>query len=255
MPVSTLPSTSRVRPPARRLLLSALGTLALLAPLVHAPSAHAAGFDLVFSDNFDGTRLDTKKWGVFTGVKRSDRTAAHAIVKDGALTLRTQKVNGVWKGAGVSAGRSNNQRYGKYVMRVRFDRGYGVRVAGLLWPSNGVWPPEVDFYEIPASNTDRTLNTLTTHYGTRANHRMHHNRYTADFTQWQTVGVEWTPNKLVYTLNGRPMVTSTEHVPAQSMWFGIATRPGSHSGIVPIASTPPVVDLDIDWVKIYKYTP
>lgn len=205
-------------------------------------------------ENFDGSSVNRQRWGVYDGGNGGDRVAEHAIVRNGQLTLRTTKVNGVWKGAGISAGRSNHQRYGKYEMRVRFDRGYGVRVAGLLWPSNGVWPPEVDFYEIPASNADRTVNTLTTHYGTAADRKMHHEKYSADFTAWQTVGLEWTPGKLVYTLNGRQMATMTQNVPSESMWFGVQTRPGSWSGIVPNASTPAVVDLDVDWIKIYRYT-
>lgn len=239
---------------ARRLAFAGVASLALVIPsVVQASPATASGYTLVFKDDFNGSRIDTSKWGVYNGGNGGDRVAQNAIVGNGQLTLRTTKVNGVWKGAGVSAARANKQKYGKYEMRVRFDRGYGVRVAGLLWPANGVWPPEVDFYEIPADNTNRTLNTLTNHYGTRSNHRMHHDSYNADFTQWQTVGVEWTPNKLVYTLNGKPMRTMYKNIPNTAMWLGLQTRPGSWSGVKPNSSTPQIVDLDVDWVKIYKY--
>lgn len=246
-------STSLARR-TRRAVLAILTSFVVLGSPLHASPASAAGWQVAMVENFDGSSVNRQRWGVYDGGNGGDRVAEHAIVRNGQLTLRTTKVNGVWKGAGISAGRSNHQRYGKYEMRVRFDRGYGVRVAGLLWPSNGVWPPEVDFYEIPASNADRTVNTLTTHYGTAADRKMHHEKYSADFTAWQTVGLEWTPGKLVYTLNGRQMATMTQNVPSESMWFGVQTRPGSWSGIVPNASTPAVVDLDVDWIKIYRYT-
>lgn len=253
MPVSTPAPASTTRRRATRLLGSFVAAAALVLPLSTTPPAEAAGFSLVVQDQFAGTRINGSYWGVYNGGNGGDRVAANTIVKDGKLILRNRKIDGVWKGAGVSMARANKQKYGKYEMRVRFDRGYGVRVASLLWPADGGWPPEVDFYEIPADSPNRTVNTLTNHYGTKANHRMHHDRYAGDFTQWHTVGVEWTPGKLVYTLDGRAMRTMTKDVPAEPMWLGIQTRPGSDSGARPNSTTPSVVDLEVDWVKVYKY--
>lgn len=232
-----------------------LVTLLVTLPLLHLPPANAAGFRLAFQDDFNGDRINTDKWGVYNGGNGGDRVASNTIVRNGMLTLRTQKVNGVWKGAGVSAARANRQTYGKYEMRVRFDRGYGVRAVGLLWPVSGGWPPEVDFYEIPGKNTNRTLNTLTNHYRTASSpHRMHHASYTGRFDQWQTVSVEWTPNRLEYKLNGVTQAVMTQNVPRAGMWLGLQTRAGSDMGVKPDGTTPPVVDMEVDWVKIYSYS-
>ena len=245
---SSVLSMSRPRAVAVALFVSIASALSLLT----APEAKAAGFSLVFQDNFNGSSLDRSKWGVFNGNKRNDRVAENVFVNNGMLTLRTKPVNGKWKGAGVSAARANQQKYGKYEIRVRFDAGFGVRCAGLLWPANGSWPPEVDFYEIPGTNANRSINTVTNHYGTRSNHKMQHGQYSGDFTKWHTVGVEWTPNELRYTMDGKVMLTQRGHIPKTSMWFGIQTKAGLN-GKVPNGSTPRVVDLDVDWVKIYKY--
>lgn len=231
-----------------------LATLVLILPLLQPAPAHAAGFRLVFQDNFNGQRIDHNKWGVYNGGNGGDRVAANTIVQDGKLILRTRKVNGVWKGAGVSAARANKQTYGKYEMRVRFDRGYGVRAVGLLWPVSGGWPPEVDFYELPADKPNRQLNTLTNHYRTNTSrHRMHHASYTGDFTRWQTVSVEWTPNRLIYKMNGVTQAVMTQNVPRKPMWLGLQTRAGSNLGVKPNGTTPAVVDMEVDWVKVYSY--
>ncbi len=254
-------TTSRLR---TRFKAVAAAVAVASVPVMQAPSTATAGitgvsgttsttrYTLAFSDDFSGTRIDRSKWGVYNGGVNGYRTAANTIVRDGKLILRTSKVNGVWKGAGVSAGRSNRQTYGKYEMRVRFDRGYGIRCAALLWPASGGWPPEVDFYEVPADSANRTVNTLTNHFGTKYSHKMTHARYTGDFTQWHTVGVEWTPTELKYTLDGVVKARMTTNIPKQPMWLGIQTRPGSNLGVKPNASTPSIVDLEVDWVKIYR---
>lgn len=230
-----------------------VGALAVLLPLLTPLPAEAAGFRLVFSDDFSGSRIDQSHWGVYNGGNGGDRIAAHTMVGNGMLTLRTQKVNGVWKGAGVSAARTNRQTYGRYEMRVRFDRGYGVRGVGLLWPATG-WPPEVDFYEIPAASSERRVNTITNHFRVSGNHRMTHGSYAGDFTTWHVVALDWTPGRLVYRMDGVVQQVMTNRVPAQPMWMGIQTRPGSDLGVRPDSRTPAVVDMQVDWVRIYAYS-
>ena len=235
----------------RRVLSTCLTVSATLVTLVQAtPAAAVAGqsWQLVLNDDFNGSSIDASKWSVY-GSAGSTRARVNASVINGMLTLRTTRVNGQWKGAGVSGSRGLVQTYGKYEMRARFSAGYGVRAAGLLWPAGGGWPPEVDFFEVASVDTYRTTNHLTNHYG--AANSMQHASETADFTQWHVVGVEWTPDALRYTLDGVVKVTMTNNVPNRSMWLalqsgitGMSAQPG--------ASTPAVVDFDIDWVKIYR---
>lgn len=214
-----------------------------------AAAASSAGWDLVMQDDFSGSSIDSSKWVVYGGEGRT-RARENAFVGDGKLTLRTTRVGGKWKAAGVGGSRGVVQTYGKYEVRARFDAGYGVRAVALLWPTGSVWPPEVDFYEIASIDTQRRTNKLTLHHG--PGHQMEHAKYDADFTQWHTVGVEWTPGMLRYTMDGRVMATmSGSNVPSRPMWLAL------QSGITgisarPDARTPGVVDYEIDWVKVYK---
>jgi beta-glucanase (GH16 family) len=73
------------------------------------------------------------------------------------------------------------------------------------------------------------------------------------------MGVEWTPGKLVYTLDGRPWATvRSRHVPAEPMEFDMQSQAGT-CGVAyapcPDASTPAHVDLQVDWVAAYARRP
>lgn len=209
------------------------------------------GYRMVFSDTFSGPTLNTKAWGVYNGPGNSHgpRSAQNTFVSNGMLVLRTTKINGVWYGAGVSAAKANIQTYGRYLVRLRFAKGYGVRAVALLWPQAKMWPPEVDFFETPATIANRDMTTMTNHYGPGNN--MQRAKVTADFTQWHTVGVDWTPTSITYTLDGVTTATMTGHVPQQPMWLGIQTALGGPTD-QPNITTPPNVDLNIDWVAIYQ---
>ncbi len=207
--------------------------------------------DLVFSDDFNGTELDASKWGKYYGTKGgSIRRAANVMVRDGALVLRTERdAAGQWTSAGVSSARALTQQYGEYEVRLRIDKGVGIKGVALLWPSAGPWPPEVDFFEI--SNHDRTKNVITVHHGTAENRKMIHRDYGADFTQWQVVGVRWSPGKLEFTLNGSVMTVVESGVPEEPMWLGLQSNVGKF--VTPDNRTPDVVDFEIDWVRAYAY--
>lgn len=230
----------------------------------HAPAPAAARADSpftpVFSDEFDSGPLDLTKWSRFDGAPANgDWDKTHSVVEDGMLKLKSYAAaDGHWVSGAVSSNKAVKQTYGKYEMRVRFDAGYGVRCVAELWPVTG-WPPEVDFIEISANDTARTNNFTANHWkdaSLPSGRGVQQQSIKADYTQWHDVGVEWTPTSLTYTLDGQPSYVITQHVPQQPMWMGIATALGSkRAGRQPNASTPAEVDLQIDWVHIYKYTP
>lgn len=212
----------------------------------------APGYQLVGADDFDGTTIDSNKWSVYNGSgnQHGPRCRQNTTVSGGMLILRETKVNGVWCGAGVSGARLSVQKYGTYLVRSRLDKGYGVRAVALLWPTTG-WPPEVDFFETAATDANRTSTMLTNHYS--PSNLMQHAKVTADFTQWHTIGVTWTPSTLTFTLDGLPTAVMTRNVPATTMWPGLQTGIGNATH-APNETTPPAVDYDIDWVAVYAPT-
>ena len=91
---------------------------------------------------------------------------------------------------------------------------------------------------------------MTDHFGPP--HGMIHRSWSGDYRQWHLVGVEWTPTALKFTLDGVVVQTITERIPAQRMWLGLQSGLGSGS-TAPNSSTPPIVDMEVDYVEIYRY--
>jgi beta-glucanase (GH16 family) len=87
-------------------------------------------------------------------------------------------------------------------------------------------------------------------------HRQHGSlRNVGDFTQWHTVSLEWTPGSLVFTLDGQPWATVTgSAVPNEPMALALQSQAwycGHSWEACPDETTPPVVNLQIDWVVAY----
>jgi beta-glucanase (GH16 family) len=213
----------------------------------------------VLAENFAGRRLDPARWqryrGVPGGIPGGWFDPSHLRVRGGKLVIdgyRDKALGGRWATGGVATQPALSQTYGKYLVRMRFAPGLGVNHAILLWPANEQWPPEIDFSE--TSGRSRRVNHATLHYGPRDT--MIHRRVRTDLSRWHTVGVEWTPGRVVYTLDGRRWgrVTS-RHVPSQPMKLAIQSHAWScgtsdWAGCVG-PKTPRHVRLKVDWVVTY----
>jgi beta-glucanase (GH16 family) len=217
----------------------------------------------VFTDDFTGAAIDDGRWGLYEGQPSGDPGGwwepSHVEVGGGVVSLRTYRdprYGDRWVSGGMSSAPALTQRYGKYEVRFRMDAGYGVASVLLLWPTADHWPPEIDFAEHGGESTVRDHMTATLHYG--AEDGTVQRSVEADFTRWHTIGVEWTPGRLVYTLDGRPWATVDDAgVPAEAMELDAQTQAGSEGdgwNPAPDASTPAEVDMKIDWVVAYAMT-
>ncbi len=159
-----------------------------------APS-EISGWTQVFRDNFTGGSLGSG-WGKYSGAIPSTPggTWDGSMVKvaDGQLKLHTTKRDGSWISGGVMNHVQARTTYGKYLVRFRMDGQRGqVRLAALA--GSGKWPEdgEIDFAEDGGGDRSSTSGTL--HWGTADNRHQVQRQATADFSEWHTVGVEWTP--------------------------------------------------------------
>jgi beta-glucanase (GH16 family) len=223
------------------------------------PVGDIPGWKRVFSDDFTGSALNTQAWGTYSGQPGGDPGGlwdpSHVVVHDGMLELQNYRdpaLGGRWVSGGLSSARALKQTYGKYLVRFRMDPGYGIAGIVLLWPSNGGWPPEIDFAEDGGGNRRET--TATLHYG--ASDLQIARSVTTDFSTWHTVGVEWTAGRLVYTLDGAQWATvSGSQVPSEPMEMDIQTQAGTCGQAAtpcPDGSTPDHVNLQVDWVVAYR---
>ncbi|MET0510231.1 MAG: glycoside hydrolase family 16 protein [Thermoleophilaceae bacterium] len=213
----------------------------------------------VFLDDFRHG-LDRSKWGRYSGQPGGDPggwwAPSHVVVRKGVLNLETYRdprFGDRWVSGGLSNARALKQTYGKYEVRFRMDRGKGVAAILLLWPVADHWPPEIDFAEDGGATGGRRSMSATLHHG--EDNRQIQRTVRADFSRWHTMGVEWTPGKLVYTLDGRPWGrVRSRHVPRERMELAIQAQAGTcgdRDAPCPDRSTPRMVRLQVDWVRAY----
>jgi hypothetical protein len=163
-----------------------------------------AGWRLTYSTDFPGGSLPSG-WGAYSGEPGGDPDGnwvqSNAQVSGGALHLMATPSSQ----AGVSF-YGNSQTYGMYLVRMKGDDepGLAINNIAILWPSQqGVWPPEVDFYEDAGGNRQGFSASL--HAGSNGNDNpvIHSSPPANNGTAWHTYGVQWTPTALTYTIDGR----------------------------------------------------
>jgi beta-glucanase (GH16 family) len=259
--------------------LSAIGLLALVwvasSPLLAAPPT---GWKLVFSDEFDGQALDTNKWSTtmeFVGTHGpryhnefylSYTLDEDVIVRDGLLRLRTERqtVSGSepiglfdYSQGLVSTHDKFNFTYGYVEIRAKYPGGKGLWPCFWLMPQNQSWPPEFDIAE---------------YYG--GQHKMHHglaygtmqdfhwdssgDTETDFVNQWHTIGLEWTPGRAVWYVDGVACKTVTaNYVPSAPMYVilsnGVSSRFGPSGE--PDENTVFPNDFEIDYIRVYQEPP
>ena len=255
---------------SRRVLASALLALVLtgggacaLALRPHEPRPRLdqprVAWRRVFFDSF-ARGLQPRRWGRYSGQPGGDPggwwAPSHVVDRHGIVSLETYRdprFGGRWVSGGISSALALKQTYGKYEVRLRMDPGKGVAVVALLWPVADHWPPEIDFAENGGETSARRHVTATLHYGSH-NTQIQHS-VSGDFTHWHTLGVEWLPSELVYTLDGHAWaVVKGPEVPSEPMELDIQTQAGTCGDAFapcPDATTPPRVNAQIDWVAVY----
>jgi beta-glucanase (GH16 family) len=229
----------------------------------HVTAPASSVWQRVFADDFSHG-LSRARWGRYTGQPAGDPggwwAPSHVVVRRGVLelaTYRDPRFGGRWVSGGVSNARALKQTYGKYLVRFRVDAGRGVAFVLLLWPVRDVWPPEIDFAEGGGTHGVRRAATATLHYG--AHDAIVQRTAHADFGRWHVMGVEWTPGRLVYTIDGRRWATVRgRRVPDEPMELALQTQAGTCGDAYapcPDATTPANVTMQVDWVVAYARRP
>lgn len=222
------------------------------------PTTAPAGWTLSYEQDFNGTRLPPG-WGAYAGEPGGDPYGwwdpANLSVSGGSLHFGTRynAARSMYSTAGISY-YVHPQTYGKYLVRLKGDAEPGLSISNiaLLWPVANVWPPEVDFYEDNGGTRSAFMATL--HAGPNGNDAvLVQHRRALDDTRWHTVGVEWTPTTISYTVDGATWaVVPTSalpgggHWPDQPMFLSIQSQ-----NVGPAQPSAPIETMTVAWVAIY----
>jgi hypothetical protein len=208
----------------------------------------------VVADAFDGDHLDPARWIVYDSPSApvNPRTSAATKVSGGQLHL----TGGIYHGRDLSGGVASRllQRYGRWEVRLRVDRGRGYSAVAVLWPQHMGIPEfaEIDFTEV--IDPTRQAAGLFIHHGPADEQAQ--DQVTADFTKWHVVAVDWLPDHMTLWLDGRQVWTYRGPLIPRMDRMGLALQNDQvcdrGPGYCRDHTTPKWVHMDVDWVRIYR---
>jgi beta-glucanase (GH16 family) len=235
----------------------------------------------VFSDEFDGSALDSSKWitcypwapdGCSIGYDEAEWYQRQNVsVGGGALDLTAKKETVTGWGqtwhytSGMVSSGPDLQRglppkfafeYGYVEARVWVPKGQGLWPAVWMLPAERQWPPELDVFEIIGNDTNTVH--MTNHWGTEADHRQSNGHWTSpdDFAAgWHTIGMNWQPDSIRWYVDGvqrRAPFTNAAAIPDMPMYLIMNLAVGGTWPGYPDATTPFPSTFKVDWVRVWQ---
>ncbi len=172
-------------------------------------------WQLDFEDNFDGTSINEKDWGIYDDSQNQEirnhvgqpyeqfpRRKENVKVNNNTAKFYARKNNYMITTGGM--GLRRNDLYGRFMTNIRVGGALNlVSGVALTWPESEIWPKdgEVDFYETLYSH----YNWMSwAHWGMQVNNNHPKISHTYDFnpSQWHTVIYEWNPDTLKFYVDG-----------------------------------------------------
>ena len=255
--------------------LQALSGLAILfspAAVLAAPPNDGNNWVQTFSEEFNGTTLNTNKWtpcywwGTSNGCTNGGAGEVgwfqpdDVIVDNGTVHLRSQKrsMNGFDYTSGmVSSHDKYAFQYGYAEMRAKFPKGNGQWATFWLGSQKKIWPPEIDIAEYLGSDTKSMHMTL--HYSTPTSPHLSTSSWWSgpDFSaDYHTFGLKWEPNSLVWYIDGveYKRYTDSANIPNHPMYLMATNALGkAWSNLPPDSTTPFPNYFDIDYIKVWRH--
>ena len=221
-----------------------------------AKAKRKGSWELVWSDEFEGDRVDPAKWDFDLGngfydyrnnvwipgwgneeLQYYTAEPANVFVKDSLLTIRAVKES--LHGCGYTSARLKTKKrdgtplfsklYGRVEFRAKVPWGKGLWPALWMLPESdayGGWAAsgEIDLMEIVGEKPHEVLNSL--HYGSGYPKRtLHTNVHPlpggSSVSDWHVYAVEWEPGEIRFYVDA-------EHTATESFWWSCSkTRDGA----------------------------
>ena len=241
--------------------------------------AAAPQWKLVWADEFNGSKIDTRRWSkIERGKPDWKNTMSNDpslfAVKNGKLILRgkvnpnTKKDPSPYITGGISTQGKFSFCHGKIEIRAKFDSAQGAWPALWMLPEKGDWPDggEIDIME--HLNFDNiAYQTVHSRYTWTLKRNNPRSGSTGKIRRddFNVYAVEWHPDKLVFLINGKETFTYPR-VPAEEkngqwpftkpFYILVDMQIGGgwveSSGKVNPSHLP--VEMQVDWVRVYRDT-
>lgn len=211
---------------------------------------------LTWSDEFNGTSIDTSKWnevGPWGGPVSSTDPSFHydpanISESNGVVSITAQKAGSGWTGGILSTDTTKQFQYGYVEVRAQVPKGQGFWPA--IWMYGGTSADEMDIMEHLGGDPTTVYQTYHFPGGSHQDSPSGVD-WTADY---HTYGMKWEPGKLTYYIDGVQEGSWTDSVPARPMYLMLNLDVGAAGdwGGAPDASTPSPASFKVDYVHVYQ---
>jgi len=263
----------------------AVSTVTLTATTMPAPTpvGQSGNWDLLFSDEFDGTMLDSGKWTTCYWWANEGCTIVsnnelewyqpeNVLVADGSLHLRAERQligdsNGEtypFTSGMITSGRATSDRaghaglvfqYGYVEIKTKLPVGKGLWPAFWMLPDNNESKPEVDIIEV-LGHAPNTVH-MAFHYResngeeARAKNVWVGPNFSAG---WHTFAILWQPEALIWYIDGveRWRYSDQAYIPNQPMYLLMNLAVGGDWTGAPDEATTFPNDYEIDYVRVWE---
>ena len=243
-------------------------------------------WELVFSDEFDGSSLDLSKWntnyyygsrtntwndeeqyyvddafqfnnGVMSIVAEKQDTPMEAFEEGDRWLLESLGKDTAFDyTSGMLSGHDKNAFTNGYMeIRAQVPAGQGLWPAFWMLPSSGEWPPELDIMEMLGHETNAVLTTVH-HEDENGNHQFQHAHQTfadIDFsTGMHTFAAEWNQDQITWFVDDAAIFSVENNIPDQPMYLLANLAVGGFLPGATDATTPDLSSLDIDYIRVYQ---
>ncbi|MGI4788359.1 MAG: family 16 glycosylhydrolase [Janthinobacterium lividum] len=222
-----------------------------------------AGWHLTFDEEFNGRRLNPRKWTIDTG-SMPNRSAplqyflpSAVVVGHGILRIQSkhQTVYGYKYTSGeIRTLDKFSQKYGRLETRCCFPKAYGTWSAVYLLPADDSWPPEIDAAEYIGCDPQTVY--LTNHWMDAAGqHQQVNENWTdpkADWGGWHTYTVEWKPNTVHWYIDGVLRGTAIGPVSDKPMYIRVNSSVGGNFAREPHPGSWPQT-FQISYIRVYQH--
>lgn len=246
---------------------------------------------LVWSDEFDGTTLNTTNWAYATGngcggvsgcgfgnnEKQYYTNSTNNVSVNGGNLVLTARYEANYNGSGsnYTSGKiytmgKKSWKYGRFEARVKVPSASAIWPAFWMLPDNGNWPKtgEIDILETQNKNplnANQTLHFFCTPCGNAQNIGVAYNKNINWSLDYHIYAVDWSPQKIVFSVDGVNTVTYTPSslaakggltsdwpFDAQNFYiiFNLAVG-GTYTGNATPVSTDYPVSMLVDYVRVY----
>ena len=190
----------------------------------------AAGWPLVFSDEFDGVAIDTNKWDLQGNEERKE---CASLSGDGRLLIKADyRRNSTNQLRTASLWSIPTFRYGYFEARVKFTRESGWWAAFWLC-SHGIGNPFLDGFEIDIFEDyyTRIKNPGDGEHPKTLDHNLHvmgagtmksrnyNSTLPGSLDDFYVIGCKWTPYEVTIYLDGKAISSKSDHSPYDTVTF------------------------------------